>query len=236
MTNLRATLLVSAVVLALSVAGCAPEPSAGPPVETAPPATSSSPTPTPTPQPTTSAIADLMLSPDGLGPLEIGQSMSSAASEFGLTYFDPDCSSEPEGSGAPDASEPGSWRANYPDGEKGLRPFVPVSFDGVLGIIAVHSPEIATTEGLHLGSSRSEVMAAFPNGFSTELENKNFSRVYVVDGKLGRLLIEVRSNDASYWGEIPMNVVNALTVIGVDDEPFAISGGDAYYWGVCNAP
>ncbi len=172
-----------------------------------------------------------MVTPDGLGPLAIDQAPPVTNPDLDIAIFVPDyCAAEPE------APEKGMWRANYPSGSAIHPPFFPVVADGVLRDIAIFSPDIKTKTGIGMGSTRAEVLAAYPGGFASQVDNTPYSTVYIVAGTTGRLLIEVRSDDTEYWNASERGTVNVLTVIAADITPFAVSGSDNYDWGVCVGP
>jgi hypothetical protein len=222
---------VMALALVVVTSGCAPVPGDEPSGDPTPSVTTES--PTPTPDPTKPAVAELLLSPDGLGPLVIGETPPSTGPDLDILVYDPDYCA-----GISEAPSPGMWLANYPVEASGHRPFTATFRDGsdALAVVAVFAPEILTERGIHLGSTRDEVLAAYPEGFASELDNDGKSTVYAVAGTVGQLLIEVRSDDANYWPPEELDRVNLLTVIPADESPFAVSGGDAYFWGECTSP
>jgi len=176
MISLRAITVV--VVSGFLLAGCAvTEPT---PV-TDPPAASE----TPTPEPTKPALGELVLSPDGLGPLVIGAAPPVADPALDVLIYDEDYCADVDG--APSA---GKWIPNYEPAlsEQSPEPFSVYVPEDAVSQIAIGSADIVTAEGVGLGSTRDEVIAAYPDAAVTELLGTD---LYVVTGENGRLVFEV---------------------------------------------
>lgn len=192
------------VVLVVSLSACAPalgtEPSPPPPSPTEA-------VPTSTPLPTKPEPRELILSPDGLGALVIGQTPPQVDPALDVLIFDADyCADVPEDA-VPEPIEPGLWLANYP-----------------------------VQDGIHLGSTLAEVQAAYGGSLVFEIDN-TVSTVYSVSGTVGQLLIEIHTDGwADYWEPDEIDKVALLTVIPAGDSPFAVAGGDSYFWGECTGP
>jgi len=163
---------VAAVVVVVLLAGCAPG-SGGTAVDPTPSPSSaassspapSSPIPTPDPLPTVAAkpeLAELIISHGGLGPVSVGTV---------LTSLDPTLSifasrAEDCGDGVPITL----WQANFPEqgaligGDGRLRPaFESGSLPGdVFDFVHVYASGPRTVEGIQVGSSRAELIAAYP--------------------------------------------------------------------------
>ena len=185
----------AAVVLmgAVLLSGCAPQPSA---IPSSSPTSSSTPegTPTPTSNPASAkaTVAQLVIGPDGLGPLQINSPPPVTDPAVDILVFDPDhCA-------AVDGAEPGKWVANY---EPALSADTNVPFgvyvqDGVLRTIQSYDPDIQTIEGIGIGDSAADAAAAY--GAGEVLDEKGFnSIVYIVRGLHGNLLVEVLRDDAA---------------------------------------
>jgi hypothetical protein len=198
-----AAVLGAALVVAL--VGCAPathsphhSPAAGPP------SASASPSPTPTPVATKPALADLVLSADGLGEIAINAPVPSSTL---LVSLDPNaCVSSEAGvaAGAPDAA---GWIANYPPPDPAnpaAGPFIVENHDEIasnpVDTIWVWAAGIHTETGIQVGSTLHQVQAAYPHPDATQ--HGPISDVYVIDGSAGKLVLEIAradSGDVGYW-------------------------------------
>ena len=241
--------IVLALAVSMSLASCTPEPDALPepstsatPTQTAPPATGSS---TPTPGEAAPAIrpalTDLVVTPDGIGSLVVGQPVPDEAADIALMSWNPTYCADgtPEGMETPAAGTPfaGAWVANYPD--------VPNIFgtltgpfnlttdeggeDGPISWINVWGGDVATEAGISAGSSRSELEAAYPT--FDAVAPGDLADVYVLRGTgASELWIEVANTETSagsdYWeGDIPEHVL-WLRVVPTGLEPRSFAGGD----------
>jgi hypothetical protein len=191
MRRLPFVLIAASAVLALTA--CDP---AGPhtsPSPTASETVTESPTPTPTPTPTVApALADLVLTADGMGTLVFGEAPS-ADPALQMIAEDPAACSEFAPAGTPEATR---WRpiAAYltPD-----QPFGVSVSGGTLERIDLFGSTIPTDGGIRIGATLSDVVAAYPGA---ALVSSDLTDVYVVTGPHGSLQMEVaRSESSGYW-------------------------------------
>lgn len=142
------------------------------------------------PAPALPALEELTLTPGGLGTLRVGHPVDVHPSD-GMVVWDPDgCDGH------------GQWRANYPAPEPqdvyyGDAPFEIVTIEGrdsAIAGIRVLSKKLLTAEGIGMGSTREELVAAYP-GIPLAADG-GLSEVYVLDGAGGQIHFEVRKDDA----------------------------------------
>jgi hypothetical protein len=154
-------------------------------------------TATPTPTPTEDAaptgkpsLGELVLSPEGLGPIVIGSPIPAAAADVAVALWDPTfCDWDDP------ASDHGGWKPNYPmTPVNGNFPFYPESGgttpDAPILWIAVISDEIHTAEGLGVGSTIAAVQAQY--GAALQVVPTPNATAYVVQGVHGELI---------FWGD-----------------------------------
>jgi hypothetical protein len=221
---------VAVAVLAVSMvlAGCTP--TADSAVPTATPTVAPTPTPSPTveptrpPVPSKPRVSDLVLTPDGLGPLALGVAPPETTPALDVLVWDADrC-----------AAEGGQWVPNYAEPfpfEVGVR-------DGVVSRIDVWMGPIATDTGVRRGSSLAALLEAYPDGFTAVNEAGHTSDVYIVNGRVGQLLIEVATDDRfpGYWEPADIDRVMFVRSILLTDAPSPISGSDNVVGGCGTAP
>ena len=199
--------------LLIALVGCGPtvEPVASPSasVDVSPSAEPSE-SPTPSPDPTRPALAELVLSADGLGPL----GLSSPPDDDPATSL---VSFEPEGcmdavTGEDYGITPGDpgaelWRtdpayaASSPAYGPGSAFGVGVDRDtGVVNRIDLYSADIPTDGGVRIGDPGASIAAAHPGA---TVVPEYLTDIHVVEGALGILQIEVAKNapdiEGDYW-------------------------------------
>lgn len=191
----RRALPLLVVVAALALAGCSPDiPVDGP----EPIRSHSTPSATP-PTPAKPALDHLVVGPDGLGDLAIGEPVPEADASVGLvTWNATACAESGLTAGQPYA---GLWQAAYPADPSG--PLQPDPFrvgvaggvqGGAIVAIGVNSPQVATQTGVHLLSTAGDVQAAYSTATKSTFAT---SDVYSVAGTGShRLDIEVLHGDA----------------------------------------
>jgi len=209
--------LIAAGALVLALAGCAATPGAAP---SAPPseqpslAPSPSATPTPIPVPTQTALDELIVSPLGIDTILISEPVpTEPASTAIVTYDDDKCTYFGK------VGEPfvGLWLPNYAESAEstdGLGAFTVRTKGGVkngaVTMLWVWSPKIKTETGIHRGSSREEVEAAYPN--PTHLIHDFVTDIYVIDEGKGRMVIEVVREAGGQLTEADVDTVYMLGV------------------------
>ncbi len=185
----------------LVVAGCAAETEAPTPSRSVEIVT----TPTPKPEWTSPApidpsvkptVAELVVSPEGLGPIQIGQVLAERPAELAVALWDPTfCDLE-------SGTDHGGWKPNYPLVEDGHYPFLPLtqsdSVTAPVTEIIVQSPEIRTAEGLGIGSSVADLSAAY--GAALVFTQPEFAPSgYMVAGSAGNLIFWAGEGDPNVF-------------------------------------
>ena len=196
----RTALLLSAAVLPvlLLATGCAADrPSGTPSSAVAGPTPSPPAQPSATPSSTPAAappLAELVLSPDGLGPLVLGRPIDPR-----LATFDAHACRTDENKDMASADDPiwEAWLPNYPQGPEPFwrgyprYPFEPHhNPDGTLQWLSIRTDKISTAKGIGLLSPEADVKAAYPDA---DVVEENGARVYSIAGTAGRLVLEIAS-------------------------------------------
>jgi hypothetical protein len=176
-----------------------------------------SPAPTVSSIPTTQSLtlAKLTLSPEGLGPLLVGQAPPVTDPEHDALVYSPTVCQWAVDEGSSD--EPGKWVANFEPALHGRNasPFgVFVDDDGVLEMIAIYDNAIETATGIHLGSSAADVAAAYPARVLLEDHEFGDTHVYKIAGVASDLYIDVlRGDRVDRYPEIGGEKVVLLNVL-----------------------
>jgi hypothetical protein len=196
---IRIVAVTAACVVAFSLAGC----SSG----SAAPIHSTTAHPTAVTTPDRPTLASLVLGPDGLAGVDIGKPVPTSTR---IATFDPTaCVSAVFGVKVGD-SDAGAWSADYPrsgdssDGvDSDVEPFdlivVPQTAVANVAMIWVWTPSIRTAAGIHVGSTANSVLSAYPQ--PSAVEHGPLSDLYVVNGTVGKLLIEVARTPSATSGE-----------------------------------
>lgn len=233
MTTLRRLAPTLAVVIVLALAGCTPATPATDAATSAPPVA----TPTTTPGATTPAgdgkpaLADLVVSPAGVGPILVGQPVPAESDDTAVFVWD-DKGCESRGiEGVPG----GLWVSTYPKssyfGADDRGPFdvatVDAKQDGAVNYLAVWSADLKTEAGIAAGATVDELKAAYPS--FDETKKFKLATVYAIDGPTGRLFIEVGHKVADlpdYW-EDQVNTVLWMSVVPAGTTIYSKAGGDS---------
>lgn len=190
----KLSLLSVPLVLAL-LAGCGGE--IPDPADSSPPAaTSAAPEPTPTaaPVPFKPALADLVLSPHGVGPVKIGHPLPAAEPDVAVALWDETyCDFDevvPFGSQRVDH---GGWKAAYEPSEHSKPAFFlsSTTTESPITHIIVFAPEIRTVEGIGVGSAEAEVISAYPAATTVSVGEGTGISGYVVEATEGTLILWV---------------------------------------------
>jgi hypothetical protein len=209
---------IAAIAMVL-LAGCTPTTTAEPsPTLTA----VETPSPTPTPEstvppvPTKPRVSDLIITPDGLGPLTLGEAPPETTPALDVLVWDADYCKAEKG--------PGQWVPNYPK----PFPFEVAVRDDVVSRIDVWMGPIATATGIRRGSSLAALLKAYPDGFTAVNTAGHTSDVYIINGRVGQLLIEVATDDRlpGYWEPGDVDHVMFVRSTLLTDSPSPISGSD----------
>ena len=188
------------VVLVLALAGCTPAaPSAKPT-----PSASATPSSAPAPEPTKPALAELVLTHEGFGPLVVGSAMTDTHPETDVVvHVKKDCG---------DGTIDDHWEANYPDRPLGnaVVAFVAGTTES-LTFVAVYSPDPGTAEGIRVGSVLPDLLASYPT--AAVVSTGSGRDRYSVAGSPASLYFEVNSNAEGFgWTD---EEVDRVAVMGL---------------------
>lgn len=133
--------------------------------------------------------------------------------------------------GVEDADAEGIWVANYEPAmsSDSNKPFAAAVADGVVQFIGSFDQSLSTATGISIGSSRDELLAAYPGGFSRTLAEPGMSTIYTIDGIVGFLQFEVGPADG---GEGYADTVFAISIAPIATPPFGYWSTDASF-GFC---
>ena len=195
--NRMRVILVAALAVGMLV-GCAPRDA-----EPTPPPVAEVPveTPEPTPEPTKPQVSELVLTTDGLDYLKIGFPVEERPDATALAVWIVDhCDAD-------NGAKRSAWAPNYPGAEEPFYFFTAGEKSGAITWIIANDPSIATPEGIHVGSTEAEVLAAYPD--ASLLTDNPWTHRYIVDGDAGRLIIEVGAVED---GDLAEGMVGILSV------------------------
>jgi hypothetical protein len=172
-------------------------------------------------------LSQLVLSPDGLGPLVIGSPVPVEPASTAVVVWNPTY-----------CGGTGAWLPNYPDGPLGPNgdpTGIPFYFavghkTDDLKYINVDSTQIKTSAGISIGSTRQQVLAAYPR-FDAIVAGP-VTDLYEINGPNAKLVIEVErtGGDPDYANRVALMEVNWL-----GSAPGSLYGNDAG-GGICPGP
>ena len=198
MNSLFRVLVPTALVVAM-LTGCAGSPSTQ---QSSTPTEESSPTSTPPASPTPSAEPGVLISPEGLGPIEITRPIDPAGLAATLVAWDDTFC----GAATP-AEDVAAWTPTMPLVDEGHYPYFPeiadYTMDSPVTRITIQSDEFRTAEGLGIGSSIDDLTSEY----GSQLATRPFPGIgltgYVVPGRLGQLVFWVAEPETTvYFVEI----------------------------------
>jgi hypothetical protein len=169
-------------------------------------------TPTPTPTPAPPRLEELTLTTEGLGTLVFG-TVADADPATRMIFFDPEACVF-DGGPVPGSPEAANWVPIDAYGTEGSRVFgVNAQLDGTVDRIDLFDGTIPTDRGLHIGDSRADALAAYPDA---EVTHEWATDVLVVHGTAGDIHIEIGHNTGDavgYWE--PHQVDRVLFIRGL---------------------
>lgn len=237
MIKSRVVPVLLAVGLLLPLTSCAGGTASGSDASGTPTAIATSPSATPDAEPSAPstptappvdgppALSSLTVSPAGIGTLAMNQPIATEPAATAMVVWNPSyCVTNSRPEGDPWA---GAWVSTYPTAfvstaPQPVDPFTVYTEDRLqaspLSGLIVWSPELSTATGIHPGSTRAELEAAYPSFAS--VTPKELTDVYVVrdpDGIPGELWFEVANG--SYTEAAALTEPVADTVLWISVQP-----------------
>jgi hypothetical protein len=174
------------------------------------------------------AIDELVLTPEGLGTLVVGEEAAPGEPDDMVVYDPEFCTDARTGLDAGTSAGDefaglwvpielyGAWQAGY------VSSSFAVAVDGTtLWQIRVDDELIPTDEGIRIGDFDDAVTAAYPG--AAVIDN-DISELFVVQGTHGKLVVEVARDSGSYqWTGAQADRVISLMTISNATEPFAVA-------------
>jgi hypothetical protein len=221
--------LAAVVLTTAMLSGCSTQP------PTSPTTAEANETSTPAPAPTKPALADLIVTPEGIGDVIVGEPPRSENAETALLtfvegYCQPAIDELIELYGSEPGLSPDKWVANFEPALSGQSdsPFAVSVVDDAINLIVINDPALQTGEGVGLGSTRAELLAAYPNATLEPGSIANTSELYVVEGEHSRIEMEISlTNEVVGLENAALNTVWSFRVNNDKYEPTSWAGIDA---------
>jgi hypothetical protein len=177
---MRLPAIIAFTTASLLLAGCVGGNPTAQPTHTSRPIPSATvAAPSPTPVDRMPALADLVVTERGLGPLHIGD--LPGATDM-IKYSPDECALEGEGAGPGFVAA--RWISTYPVNPAIGRPYFVEVHDGRIAAISARSPALKTASGIGIGSAIEQVETAYPTlaeGIETDY---SYVRYVVHDGAM----------------------------------------------------
>jgi hypothetical protein len=222
----RVPLIALALSAAFLLSACDP----GPSDPVAEPSASETPSPTPTPSeaPRAPAVGELVITPDGMGTLVIGQAPPTDAAQVMIEEDPAHCADVNTGFGA--GVEPGDpeairWVPIDAYETAGHAPWAVNVLDGLLHRIDVFDSSIPTDLGIRIGDPAATALTAYS---AFPVTDEEITQVIAVPGEHGVLHIELASTTGewgTYWGAQAGTVVY-IRAVTLDSGVFSVAASE----------
>ncbi|HEY2642421.1 MAG TPA: hypothetical protein VGI56_01590 [Galbitalea sp.] len=224
--------LAMAVVAVLTLVGCSPPSPTSAPSSTATAAAAATDAPTPTPTPGKPTEADLVVTPDGIAPLVVGEPIPDESADTAIAIWNPSFCVNSTAGIKPGDPTAGAWTANYPEDATGYSVSLPFSVvvpthvkADPISQIMVSSANLSTSQGIRVGSTTAQLKAAYPSLVTGP--HSTISDIYSVDGTTGTLVFEVANGlTPHYWSTKQIGAILWMRIVPLGSEIYAIAGTD----------
>ncbi|MCU1421114.1 MAG: hypothetical protein JWN36_765 [Microbacteriaceae bacterium] len=211
--------ILTLAVVALALAGC----TATPPQPTHSVTADATPTPSAAAKP---ALGDLVIGPDGLGPVKLGEPVPVQPAEIAVVKYDPQyCKTSIEQNGGTfTAGDPfsGAWITTYADPQA----FTVLTDQGAQAgaVTAIEAnawqpgstSKVGTAAGVHAGDTRAELEKAYPK--FTSVTHFDQTDIYTIVGTHGQLVFEVSPSNAT--DVEPDRILSIRAVRSASESPY----------------